>query len=200
MGNAGNLDSASPLDYLPGPQVVAPPTGCWADHPLVVEHQKEFSWVDLLMVDPPADGDQQLAHFHHMVAPEITTTIATMQVLLPRTTTIEPTYKGFKNLITQIDQHHWEDPSALPVMHPHWDVPRPLITQPQPLFFRSLNPPNVASTPLPPTGLHMPHAGTEQQLESPYAMFISLAAGCQCKGMANHAISTKRWAEQGQDK
>ncbi|KAG6860095.1 hypothetical protein C0995_015791 [Termitomyces sp. Mi166 len=27
------------------------------------------------------------------------------------------TYEGFKNLVTQIDQHHWEDLSTLPAPH-----------------------------------------------------------------------------------
>ncbi|KAG6860372.1 hypothetical protein C0995_012096 [Termitomyces sp. Mi166 len=36
----------------------------------------------------------------------------------------QPTYEGFKNLITQIDQQHWKDPSTLLAMH--WDVPQPL--------------------------------------------------------------------------
>ncbi|KAG6871855.1 hypothetical protein C0995_015672 [Termitomyces sp. Mi166 len=39
----------------------------------------------------------------------------------------QPTYESFKNLVTQIDQCHWKDPSALLAMH--WDVPQPLGTQ-----------------------------------------------------------------------
>ncbi|KAG6859951.1 hypothetical protein C0995_001350 [Termitomyces sp. Mi166 len=56
----------------------------------------------------------------------------------------QPTYEGFKNLVTQIDQCHWEDPSALLTMH--WDVPQSLGTQPQPLFLCPPDPPNVTST------------------------------------------------------
>ncbi|KAG6860085.1 hypothetical protein C0995_015945 [Termitomyces sp. Mi166 len=60
------------------------------------------------------------------------------------------TYKSFKNLVTQINQHHWEDPSALPAMHPHQNVPQPLSMQPQPFFLHPLNPLNVAGMALPP--------------------------------------------------
>ncbi|KAG6900149.1 hypothetical protein C0995_004157 [Termitomyces sp. Mi166 len=35
----------------------------------------------------------------------------------------QPTYEGFKKLITQIDQCHWEDSSASLAMHSHWNVP-----------------------------------------------------------------------------